>query len=213
MPGDGPCHTASLSSSSPAPALPLTPLTDEEFDDLLPRGLWALSRVHFTPVEVARVAARLLAPVAGERVLDVGAGVGKFCITAALAHPAATFVGVERRPALVELGRDLARRLGATNVEFVHGDALTLDWSGYAGFYLFNPFGEHAHAGAVALDDDGRDPARFFRSASITRDRLATVAPGTRVVTYHGLGKPAPRGFEVIEVVMSCGRLERWLRR
>lgn len=201
-----------MSAPAPAPAPP--PLTDDELDGLLPPALWPLARVHFTPVEVARLAARMIAPVAGERVLDIGAGVGKFCIAAALAHPDVTFVGVEQRPALVAVARDLARRLGAANVEMIEGDALALDWSGYGGFYLFNPFGEDAHRGAVALDGDyDRDPARFFRSASRARDRLAALPAGTRVVTYHGLGKPAPRGFDVTEVLLPSGRLERWLRR
>ncbi len=180
----------------------------------MPAELWPLSRVHFTPVEVARAAARMLAPVAGERVLDVGAGAGKFCIAAALAYPGVTFVGVEKRLHLVALARSLARQLGADNVELIHGDALTLDWSGYAGFYLFNPFGEDADRGAAGVDGEQRhDPARFFRSATRTRDRLAEMPVGTRVVTYHGLGKPAPRGYDVTEVTLSCGQLERWQRR
>lgn len=193
---------------------PSPPLTDDEIDSLLPESLWALARVHFTPVDVARLAAHLLAPVAGDRVLDVGAGVGKFCIAAALAHPEVTFVGVERRPALVELARSLAYRLGAANVEIIHGDAFELDWADYTGFYLFNPWGEHAHGGAPSLDDDGgRDAARFFRSVRTARERLALVPTGTRVVTYFGLGNRPPPGFEVTEIQHPTGRVERWVRR
>ncbi len=194
--------------------MPAVELTDDEFDDLLPPAIAAVAAVHFTPVAVAREAARLLAPAASERVLDVGSGAGKFCITAALAYPDATFVGDERRSGLVAVARSLARRLGARNVEFLHGDALELDWSTYAGFYLFNPFGEHAHASAPPLDGGGGlDPDRFFAASTRTRERLSAVAAGTRVVTYHGLGKPAPRGFEVTTTTLASGPLERWLRR
>ena len=189
-------------------------LTDDEFDSLLSPELAARSAVHFTPVEVARRATTLLAPAAGDRVLDLGAGVGKFCIAAALARPDVTFVGVERRAALVTVARDLAAQLGAGNALLIVGDALTIDWTGYTGFYLFNPFGEHAHHGGLALDDDAvRDPAGFFRSANRMRDRLLAVPPGTAIVTYHGFGKRAPRGFDVSAVSLSCGTLERWVRR
>ena len=199
-------------SSSVASSIPA--LTDDEFDSLLPSELAARSAVHFTPVEVARRATALLAPAAGERVLDLGAGVGKFCIAAALARPDVTFVGVEHRAALVTVARELAGQLGAGNVELIVGDALTLDWTGYTGFYLFNPFGEHAHRGGLALDDeDVRDPDRFFRSAGLMRDRLLAVPPATTIVTYHGFGKRAPRGFDVSALTLSSGTLERWLRR
>lgn len=101
------------------------PLTDEEVDALRPPALWSVAPVHFTPVAVPELAAGLLAPAPGSRVLDVGSGVGKFCVVAARAW--------SRSPA------PLALRLGVTNVEFVVGDALAHDWSGFDGFYLFNP--------------------------------------------------------------------------
>jgi len=190
------------------------PLTDDEIDGLLPESLWELARIHFTPVEVARLAAHLLAPVAGDRVLDVGAGIGKFCIAAALVHPEVTFVGVERRAPLAALARSLAYRLGATNVEIIEGDAFDLDWADYTGFYLFNPWGEDAHGGAPSLDAlGGRDAPRFFRSVRTARERLAIVPAGTRVVTYFGLGNRAPPGFDVTEVLHPTGRIERWVRR
>lgn len=189
-------------------------LSDDEFDGLLPESLWELARVHFTPVEVARVAAHLLAPADCDRVLDVGAGAGKFCVAAALTFPAVTFVGVERRAGLADLARTQAYRLGASNVEIIEGDAFDLDWSEFSGFYLFNPWGELAHGGAAPLDlDGGRDTPHFFRSVRTARDRLATVPVGTRVVTYFGLGNKAPPGFEVTEVHHPTGLIERWVRR
>jgi tRNA G46 methylase TrmB len=84
----------------------------------------------------------MLAPEPGMSVLDVGAGAGKFCITAALAMPNAQFVGIEWRPHLVRFATRLAREWSLSNVRFVHGDALALDWSLYDAFYLYNPFAE-----------------------------------------------------------------------
>lgn len=180
----------------------------------MPFHIAHLIDVHFTPVIAARAVGRLLTPQPGDRVLDLGSGVGKFCITAALDRPDVTFVGVERRAALVAIARATARRLGADNVEFIHGDALTIAWTGYVGFYLFNPFGEHSVDTALQLDDDGGvDADRFFEVTRRARERLRTVPAGTRVVTYHGYGRPAPHGFDISYHTLDSGPLERWVRR
>ena len=50
---------------------------DALIDDLYPEGVAQHSKVHFTPVAVARCAVALLAPTPEHRVLDLGAGAGK----------------------------------------------------------------------------------------------------------------------------------------
>jgi tRNA G46 methylase TrmB len=123
---------------------------DALFDQQFPRRLQIKSPIHFTPVTVARTAARLLAPRDGIRVLDVGAGAGKFCVVAAREVPCCTFVGVELRPHLVRLAKRLAHRFAVTNATFVCGDALDLDWSEYDAFYFYNPFAEQMRDEAIA---------------------------------------------------------------
>ncbi len=190
-----------------------TQLTDDEFDGLLPAALWRVARTHFTPVDVARRALGMLAPAAGTAVLDIGAGVGKFCIAAALAAPAVRVVGIEQRGHLVEVGRDLARQLGAANVELRHGDAFDHDWLEFAGLYLFNPFGEVAHRDAPLLDGgSAHAPSCYFASTRGARERLAALRPGTRVVSYHG-GRPPP-GYDLVEHHDDpTGPLALWRRR
>jgi SAM-dependent methyltransferase len=169
---------------------------DAAFDDQLPAGLQVKASLHFTPVAVARHAARLLAPEPGMSVLDVGAGAGKFCITAALEVPRARFVGVEWRPHLVRLATRLARAWAASNTCFVHGDAFAVDWSAYDAFYLFNPFEEQLFEHALMLDRTIElEPTNYFRFAEAVRRRLAEARLGTRVVTYHGFGASPPAGY------------------
>lgn len=191
-----------------------TPDEDEVFDDHLPARMQVKSSVHFTPVSVARQAARLLAPLPGMRVLDVGAGPGKFCIVAAFEVPGSTFVGVDLRPHLVRVARRLATRMAVTNVMFLDGDALELDWSEYDAFYLYNPFGEQLVGNALALDSKlERLPSRFRHYVRATRERLARARIGTRVVTYHGFGAPAPHGYELVNTHPAAPyRLKLWIK-
>jgi len=190
-------------------------LTDDSaFDERLPIGLQVHAATFFTPVHVAAYAARLLAPARGMRVLDVGAGAGKFCIAAGLAVPTSEFVGVEWRPHLVDLANALARELCVPNVRFIHGDALELDWSTFDSFYFFNPFAEQLTDKQPVLDRTIEiDPDNFIRCVYGVREKLAGARVDTRVVTYHGFGAPPPRGYErsLTEPVL-CRRLELWIK-
>jgi SAM-dependent methyltransferase len=187
---------------------------DATFDDLLPISLQLKSSVHFTPVDVARCAATLLTPEPGMSVLDVGAGAGKFCITAALAMPGTQFVGVESRPQLVRFATWLARKWKLSNVRFVHGDALELDWSRYDAFYFYNPFAEHQFEPAFALDHTiDLSPESFISSVMTVHRRLAYAKLGTRVVTYHGYGAPLPPGYELASRrLIGSDSVELWIK-
>jgi len=190
------------------------PFEDLDFDRQLPRRLQIKSALHFSPVEVARAAACLLAPEPGMVILDVGAGAGKFCTVAAREVPDCLFVGIELRPHLVELARELAAHRGVTNATFLEGDALDLDWSSYDGFYFFNPFAEQSHHPSLRLDRTlSAVPNRFGGYVTGTRDRLSDARPGTRVVTYHSMGAPIPDGYDLVHgEAIGTDRLELWVK-
>ena len=125
---------------------------DRVFDDVFPWQERRASSVHWTPVEVAVRAARLLSEgVADPVILDVGAGIGKFC-TIAAATVEGTICGVEHRKRFVEIARAAAARLGVT-VDFAHGTVDDHDLSAVNGVYMFNPFGENLAAREDHLDE------------------------------------------------------------
>ena len=64
----------------------------------------------------------------GMKVLDIGSGAGDVALTAAeLVGPEGAVVGVDVNPAILETAQARAQAAGFTNVEFVAGDARTLD--------------------------------------------------------------------------------------
>ena len=95
---------------------------DLVFDQIYPPYIQAISRRFWTPVSVASRAAELFRHAGARRILDVGAGVGKFVLVAAAAAPEVLFVGVEHREHLVEIAT--ARRERADRA------ALPQEWSG-----------------------------------------------------------------------------------
>lgn len=188
--------------------------SEASFDDHLEtRWRWP-SELHWSPVEVCEQAARLLNPTAAERVLDVGSGVGKFCIIGASVTPG-TYVGVERRPRLVEQAWAAAKSAGAERVAFICADAFDIDWAVYDCLYLYNPFEEATFAPPYLIDAHLAlgDEVRAFNVAETSR-RLSQLRPGTRVATYHGFGGKMPPGFKrSFKGWAGSGELEVWIRR
>jgi SAM-dependent methyltransferase len=186
-------------------------LDDAAFDALYPDAVRRLSIVHWTPVAVALRAAALLAPIAGMRVLDVGAGAGKLCCLGAVIH-AGTWHGIERDPALVAVAAEIARDLEVDHcTRFCAGDALTTDWRGYDGVYLYNPFESQRFGGGFARAAGG---AGYAEQVAAAEARLAELEPGTRVVTFHGFGGEMPPEFALAELEeIEGGELALWIKR
>lgn len=186
-------------------------ITDGAFDQLYPEHVRRLSAVHWTPIAAALRAAALLAPGPGARVLDVGAGAGKLCCVGAVAF-AGSWHGIERDPDLVAVAAQTAHLLAvAPRASFHAGDALAADWRGFTGIYLFNPFESQRFGGGFARAADG---AGYAEQVATTQARLASLVPGTRVVTFHGFGGDMPPGFvpTALEDVEG-GRLALWIKR
>lgn len=190
------------------------PVDDAEIDAHLPPELRAVSRRFWTPVAIAATAARWIAEQGASRVLDVGCGPGKVCVTAALATDLHT-TGVEQRAPLVRAAASLARVFGVERrIELVEGTIEEVDLTAFDALYLFNPFGENLFGRTERLDDSvelGTD--RMFRDLAIVEAALESFPIGRVVVTYHGFGGQVPDTFEPIrEEPMGTDVLRLWVK-
>jgi hypothetical protein len=181
---------------------------DMDFDALVPAELRHLSNLHWTPIDVAVRAAKLLAPEPGMRVLDIGAGIGKLCSIGALSTQAHWF-GIEQQAVLVTAAEHLARSFGiADRATFMLGDAFSIAWNEFDALYFFNPF---------ELPLFPTEPNDSYRRAiAETERRLRELRAGTRVVTLHGFGGTMPACFELLRherISASDGDLACWVRR
>jgi predicted RNA methylase len=161
---------------------------DERLDGLYPPEFTRFRGQHTTPVEVSARAAAWLAPDASSRVLDVGCGAGRFCLTGALTTRG-HFTGVEQRSWLVEAAREAASKLDVTRADFVCGDVRAVEWESFDGFYLFNPFGENRLPHDERIHDDVElSLDRHSADVAFVEAQLLRAPAGTRVATWHGFG-------------------------
>lgn len=171
--------------------------SDAQFHKLYPPAVHSFSKNHWTPLSVARKAADFLAAEKGARILDIGSGIGKFCLAAAYFKPNAFYTGIEQRSQLVEYGEAARQKLGLENVSFIHDNFTELDFGQYDHFYFYNAFYENI-ANAERIDNSiPYSVERYNQYRYYLYKQLDKMPSGTRVATFYGMDNQMPPGYHV----------------
>jgi SAM-dependent methyltransferase len=169
--------------------------SDMEFNALYPLSIQALAKRHWTPLSIARKAANFLAAGGNVRILDIGSGVGKFCLAAAHYSPKATYFGVEQRQSLINYANAANQQLQLDNVAFIHGNFTQLDLKKYDHFYFYNAFYENLN-GTDKIDDSIDYSGELYNYYNRYLYRQLQQSPaGTRVCSLCSLDDEMPRDF------------------
>ncbi|MDI1313830.1 class I SAM-dependent methyltransferase [Prosthecobacter sp.] len=184
---------------------------DEEFDQLFPASISALSLCHWSPVNVCRTAAQFLVTAPGTRVLDIGCGPGKFCVIGATST-AGHFTGVEQRKRLVRTASELVERHRIPRVEFQHGNINQVQFREFDAFYLFNPFQENVMP-ALRIDYDVElEPKLYTDYTAHVQQQLMRMPMATRVASYCGDDSEIPSCY-ACEKTAFTGKLKLWVKK
>jgi SAM-dependent methyltransferase len=185
--------------------------SDTIFNQLYPPPIQLLAQRHWTPLVVARKAANFLAEKNSVRILDIGSGVGKFCLTAAYCQPNCFFYGVEQRKSLIDHAETSREILHLNNVSFIHGNFTQLDFRNYDHFYFYNAFYENL-AGTDKIDDSIDYSGELYNYYNrYLFKQLEQKPPGTRLATFHSLEDEIPQGYHIVETEMDS-LLKFWVK-
>jgi hypothetical protein len=190
-------------------------VSDDAIDLWLAEPYRCVSRRFWTPVEVGRTAARWIEDQGAERVLDVGAGAGKFCVVSALATNL-RMTGIEQRHHLVVEASNLAHRFRVEHrCRMLLGTLERVDLAAFDALYVFNSFAENVYPRHEQLDDRVELSARRLRDDLRTVEAaLARMALGAALVTYHGFGGVVPDTFDLVrDEQVGSGSLRLWVKR
>ncbi len=202
---------AAMDLSTPADCTKAWFESDPAFHALYPPAIRQMARRHWTPLKVARLAAAFLRTSASDKILDIGSGAGKFCLTAAFQYPDTQFFGIEQRPWLVEEANGARRRLGLTNVHFQAANLTETDLRPFTHFYFYNSFYENL-ATAEKIDQDLPCSLELFdRYSYHLYKHLRRCPAGTRLVTYHSLETEIPRDFHLVRTEIN-DYLKCWIK-
>jgi hypothetical protein len=185
--------------------------SDEQFNRLYPLSVKLLAARHWTSIIAAKKAAGFLAVGKGVRILDIGSGVGKFCLTAAYHYPKAFYYGIEQRENLIQHAETARQTLDFHNVSFIHGNFTQIDFKNYDNFYFYNSFYENL-AGNDKIDDSIDYSSELFNYYNrYLYTQLAKKLPGTRLTTFHSLEDEVPDCYHLVGAEMD-NRLKHWLK-
>jgi|CXWL01.1.fsa_nt_gi hypothetical protein len=170
---------------------------DDSFDAFLPAPMGAISPHHWTPLAVSLRVAEWFSQLGVKTAVDLGSGVGKFCVATALAGEA-ELIGVEQRADLVEAATALAKLFGvADRVRFIHGVLGACEIPEADAYYLFNPFGENLFGSPLHVDEQVELSAeRYDRDVKFVQGFMSRARLGTYVVEYNGIGGVMPQCYE-----------------
>ncbi|MEH6306315.1 methyltransferase domain-containing protein [Olivibacter sp. CPCC 100613] len=184
---------------------------DQAFDSLFPQKVQDLSALHWTPLEVATKASAFLASGRETKVLDIGSGVGKFCLVGAKTTPHAQFYGIEQRADLVEQALVAKRKLHINNTHFLHGNIMDHDLKRYDSFYFYNAFGENLRKNASIDNHVPLSISRYLQYTIYLRDVLINKPIGTRLVTFHALKVVVPTNYKIVSSYLE-DTLMMWVK-
>lgn len=184
---------------------------DTAFDNALKKSVQGHSYIHWTPIEVIQTAVDWLGTGSENQILDIGSGVGKFCIIGAM-NSRAHFTGVETRKNLVDEAIGLKKELNLSNVDFIHSDIKEIDFKNFTSFYFYNPFCEHMAISGSIDDQIKFDEEAYYFYQDFVVDQLKQTPKGTKLVMYCSPDLDISIDFDLKDMYFE-GLLQLWVKR
>jgi len=185
--------------------------SDAEFDSIYSLRARQLSSIHWTPLDIAKKAAEHLTNGNGKNILDIGSGVGKFCIVGAHYYKENMFHGIEQRKALHDEALIAQKTTDSQNTNFIYGNFTELDMDLYDHFYFYNSFSENIYH-YKPIDNLVNASAELYYSYldhfySVLDDKPA----GTRLATFHCQDHQIPPSYKRVKHITG-EQLKLWVK-
>jgi Methyltransferase domain len=183
-------------------------LTDSDFNQIFTKKARDIAEIHFTPIKIAKLAATYLAAEKGLKILDVGAGTGKFCLVGATCTEG-YFVGVEQRKSFHNQACRIAKKYQINNTEFICANITDISFKDFDAFYIFNPFYENISRIGKIDNDVELKPEFYLDYSEYVKNQLSLMPMGTKLVTYFSFMKEIPESYE-LQAATYDNKLKFW---
>ena len=183
---------------------------DAAFDWMYPEQVQLLSLKHWTPLAAVRKAAEFLAEP-NARVLDIGSGIGKFCLAAGYYFPETYFYGVEQRHELIYYAEEAKGYTRLPNVNFIYANITQVNFKEFDHFYFYNSFYENIEPDNEIDDTIEISESLYTYYTQYLFKALDQKTPGTRLVTFHISGEEVPLSYKLADIDCN-GLMKMWIK-
>ncbi|XDD41411.1 methyltransferase [Leptospira sp. WS60.C2] len=189
-------------------------MTDQNWDSHLPLPYQSLSHYQWTPIQIVELTWEYLQKQTIRSVVDLGSGVGKFCLhLATLSKGRFPIVGIEDRSDLFTVSETLREKWNLSSVSFLNQSFLEDFPLGHSHYYAFNPLYETMKASFSIDMQKEKSALLFLQSVQILKNHLFRCKVGTKLITYHGFGGSVLPGYQlVLKKELEMGEWAVWER-
>ncbi len=131
------------------------------------------------------------------KVLDIGAGAGKFCMIGS-ASTSGNFTGVEYRKSLYDLAIEIKKKYKLRNSSFLNKNIVNIDFKKFEAFYFFNSFYENVAPFERVTTEKEPSDNLYYEYSSYVKQELERMPIGTRLATYHSGSSITPSSYTLI---------------
>ena len=184
--------------------------SDSEFDKIYPVHYQKISQIHWTPVEVIKTVINWLEVTKAKKILDIGSGIGKFCIVGSILSKF-VFVGVEKRKNLFLQSKKTASFFKTKNVSFINDNITNINFQEFDTFYYFNPFCEQIADSGWIDQKPQFSEEKYKRYENYVIGELSKMPIGTKVITYHSNELILPSSYRLRNMMFNS-QLLLWIK-
>ncbi len=183
-------------------------LNDHFFNSLTSAEFSNHDEIHWSKFAIIKEVVSFLEKNNAKNVLDIGSGIGKFCLLGSMLSKI-EFTGVEIRSSLHKESLRIKKLLNTSSVNFIQDDIKNVDFSPFDAFYYYNPFCEHIATKDIIDDCIELSEEKFYEYEDIIINKLDDLKIGTLVILHYTKTLFLSENYQLIDI-LADGELTYW---
>jgi len=183
---------------------------DQFFDSLTNKKFSDYSAIHWSKSSTIKSAVDFFIQNNVQNVLDIGSGIGKFCILGAQ-FSNIHFTGIEIRKDLHEEAQRIKQKLNIPNLNFIHADIKEINFSDYDAFYYYNPFCEHIAISEQIDQEIIFSEEKYYEYEDFVVQEMEKLKEGTIIILHHAKTFMLSKNYRLIDILEN-GELTFWVK-